>query len=79
MNKPKLNQKMLMSALVKDVYVEIERLKQKVRVAREKNGVYLPHDHFIQEEAEKRLWLRRLTAWNWNSTLRKIKLRCWGS
>jgi kinesin family protein 11 len=46
-NKPELNQKMLKSALIKDFYDDIERLKQEVRAAREKNGVYLPHDHFI--------------------------------
>lgn len=53
-NKPELNQKMLKSALIKDLYADIERLKQEVRAAREKNGVYLPHDRFIQEEAEKK-------------------------
>eukprot|EP01018_Ginkgo_biloba_P020680 Gb_35173 [translate_table: standard] len=53
-NKPEVNQKMMKSALIKDLYTDIERLKQEVRAAREKNGVYLPRDRFIQEEAEKK-------------------------
>lgn len=59
-NKPELNQKMLKSALIKDLYADIERLKQEVRAAREKNGVYLPHDRFIQEEAEKKAMAEKI-------------------
>lgn len=59
-NKPELNQKMMKSALIKDLYADIERLKQEVRAAREKNGVYLPHDRFIQEEAEKKAMAEKI-------------------
>lgn len=59
-NKPELNQKMLKSALIKDLYADIERLKQEVRAAREKNGVYLPHDRFIHEEAEKKAMAEKI-------------------
>ena len=45
---------MLKSALIKDLYADIEWMKQEVRAAREKNGVYLPHDRFIHEEAGKK-------------------------
>ncbi|XXG80985.1 hypothetical protein AAC387_Pa09g1723 [Persea americana] len=53
-NKPEANQKMTKSVLLKDLYQEIERMKQDVRAAREKNGVYVPHERFVQEEAEKK-------------------------
>ncbi|KAL8496794.1 hypothetical protein ACS0TY_020464 [Phlomoides rotata] len=53
-NKPEINQKMMKSALIKDLYLEIDRLKQEVNAAREKNGVYIPKDRFLQDEAEKK-------------------------
>lgn len=77
---------MTKSVLLKDLYQEIERMKQgsvvlyclylckfwlkscsklvhasspilqtDVRAAREKNGVYVPHERFVQEEAEKKV------------------------
>ncbi|KAL8516151.1 hypothetical protein ACS0TY_014716 [Phlomoides rotata] len=53
-NKPEINQKMMKSALIKDLYVEIDRLKQEVYAAREKNGIYIPRDRYLLEEAEKK-------------------------
>ncbi|WOL04664.1 kinesin-like protein KIN-5A [Canna indica] len=53
-NKPEVNQKMMKSALIKDLYTEIDRLKQEVLAAREKNGIYIPHDRYLIEEAEKK-------------------------
>ncbi|KAK9291095.1 hypothetical protein L1049_009282 [Liquidambar formosana] len=53
-NKPEANQKMSKAVLLKDLYSEIERMKQDVRAAREKNGVYIPHERFSQDEAEKK-------------------------
>lgn len=53
-NKPEVNQKMMKSALIKDLYVEIERLKSELYSAREKNGIYIPHDRYFEEEAEKK-------------------------
>lgn len=29
-----------------------------VRAAREKNGVYIPHERFTQDEAEKKVYLK---------------------
>ncbi|KAJ6842801.1 kinesin-like protein KIN-5B [Iris pallida] len=52
-NKPEANQKLSKSVLLKDLYLEMERMKQDVRAAREKNGVYIPHERFVQDEAEK--------------------------
>ncbi|CAL9138541.1 unnamed protein product [Musa acuminata var. zebrina] len=53
-NKPEINQKMLKSAMIKDLYAEIDRLKQEVFAAREKNGIYIPRDRYLIEEAEKK-------------------------
>ncbi|XP_022731716.1 kinesin-like protein KIN-5D [Durio zibethinus] len=53
-NKPEINQKMMKSALIKDLYSEIDRLKQEVYAAREKNGIYIPRDRYLNEEAEKK-------------------------
>ncbi|XP_049367007.1 kinesin-like protein KIN-5D [Solanum verrucosum] len=53
-NKPEINQKMMKSALIKDLYSEIDRLKQEVYAAREKNGIYIPRDRYLQDEAEKK-------------------------
>ncbi|XP_049933922.1 kinesin-like protein KIN-5D isoform X2 [Nymphaea colorata] len=53
-NRPEVNQKMMKSAMIKDLYSEIDRLKQEVYAAREKNGIYIPRDRYLQEEAEKK-------------------------
>ncbi|PKI49351.1 hypothetical protein CRG98_030279, partial [Punica granatum] len=53
-NKPEINQKMMKSTLIKDLYGEIERLKAEVYAAREKNGVYIPKERYYQEEGERK-------------------------
>ncbi|XP_014514881.1 kinesin-like protein KIN-5B [Vigna radiata var. radiata] len=53
-NKPEANQKVSKAVLLKDLYIEIERMKEDIRAAREKNGVYISHERFAQEEAEKK-------------------------
>ncbi|KAL6138686.1 hypothetical protein ACLB2K_063965 [Fragaria x ananassa] len=53
-NKPEANQKMSKTVLLKDLYTEIERMKEDIRAAREKNGVYIPRERYVQEEAEKK-------------------------
>ncbi|GLJ54279.1 hypothetical protein SUGI_1164380 [Cryptomeria japonica] len=53
-NKPEVNQKMMKSTLIKDLYCEIERLKTEVYAAREKCGVYIPKERYYQEETEKK-------------------------
>lgn len=59
-NKPEVNQKMMKSALIKDLYSEMERLKAEVNAAREKNGVYLPRDRYLQEESERKAMSERI-------------------
>ncbi|XP_049402258.1 kinesin-like protein KIN-5C [Solanum stenotomum] len=53
-NKPEVNQKMMKSTLIKDLYGEIDRLKAEVYATREKNGVYIPKDRYYQEESERK-------------------------
>nr|GMC88911.1 kinesin-like protein KIN-5C [Ipomoea batatas] len=53
-NKPEVNQKMMKSTLIKDLYGEIERLKSEVYAAREKSGVYIPKERYYQEESERK-------------------------
>ncbi|PON84175.1 Kinesin-like protein [Trema orientale] len=59
-NKPEINQKMMKSALIKDLYSEIDRLKQEVYAAREKNGIYIPRDRYLNEEAEKKAMAEKI-------------------
>ncbi|KAL4587620.1 hypothetical protein LXL04_000492 [Taraxacum kok-saghyz] len=59
-NKPEINQKMMKSAMMKDLYSEIERLKQEVYAAREKNGIFIPKDRYLQEEEEKKAMAEKI-------------------
>ncbi|KAJ6799278.1 kinesin-like protein KIN-5A isoform X1 [Iris pallida] len=59
-NKPEINQKMMKSAVMKDLYSEIDRLKQEVYAAREKNGIYIPRDRYLNEEAEKKAMTEKI-------------------
>ncbi|XVF05601.1 hypothetical protein REPUB_Repub05bG0186900 [Reevesia pubescens] len=59
-NKPEINQKMMKSAVIKDLYSEIDRLKQEVYAAREKNGIYIPQDRYLNEEAEKKAMAEKI-------------------
>nr|XP_010937758.1 kinesin-like protein KIN-5A [Elaeis guineensis] len=59
-NKPEVNQKMMKSAMIKDLYSEIDRLKQEVYAAREKNGIYIPRDRYLHEEAEKKAMTEKI-------------------
>ncbi|XP_044948997.1 kinesin-like protein KIN-5A [Hordeum vulgare subsp. vulgare] len=59
-NKPEVNQKMMKSAVIKDLYSEIDRLKQEVFAAREKNGIYIPRERYLQEEAEKKAMTEKI-------------------
>ncbi|KAE8038952.1 hypothetical protein FH972_011412 [Carpinus fangiana] len=59
-NKPEINQKMMKSALIKDLYFEIDRLKQEVYAAREKNGIYIPRDRYLHEESEKKAMAEKI-------------------
>ncbi|KAL5123829.1 Kinesin-like protein KIN-5B [Glycine soja] len=53
-NKPEANQKVSKVVLLKDLYREIDRVKEDIRATREKNGVYISHERFAKEEAEKK-------------------------
>ncbi|KAG8376745.1 hypothetical protein BUALT_Bualt09G0095700 [Buddleja alternifolia] len=53
-NKPEVNQKMMKSTLIKDLYGEIERLKAEDYATREKNGVHIPKERYYQEESNRK-------------------------
>ncbi|XP_045809154.1 kinesin-like protein KIN-5C [Trifolium pratense] len=63
-NKPEVNQKLMKTTLIKDLYGEIERLKGEVYAAREKNGIYIPKDRYIQEENEKKAMTDQIEQMN---------------
>ncbi|GAV72646.1 hypothetical protein CFOL_v3_16134 [Cephalotus follicularis] len=52
--------KMMKSAMIKHLYSEIDRLKQEVYAAREKNGLYIHRDHYLYEEAEKKAMAEKI-------------------
>ncbi|KMZ74969.1 Kinesin-related protein-like [Zostera marina] len=53
-NKPEVNQKMMKSTHIKDLYGEIERLKAELNATRERNGVYIPKERYCQEESDRK-------------------------
>ncbi|ONK71285.1 uncharacterized protein A4U43_C04F6900 [Asparagus officinalis] len=53
-NRPEVNQKMMKSTLIKDLYGEIDRLKAELNATREKNGVYIPKERYSLEESERK-------------------------
>ncbi|KAH0930436.1 hypothetical protein HID58_016163 [Brassica napus] len=53
-NKPEANQKLSKAVLLKDLYLELERMKEDVRAARDRNGIYIAQERYTQEEAEKK-------------------------
>ncbi|XP_059305688.1 kinesin-like protein KIN-5D isoform X3 [Lycium ferocissimum] len=59
-NRPEVNQKVTKSALIKDLYVEMDRLKQELHATREKNGIYIPQDRYLREEAAQKEIIERL-------------------
>ncbi|XP_024369374.1 kinesin-like protein KIN-5A isoform X2 [Physcomitrium patens] len=59
-NKPEVNQKTMKSALIKDLYGEIEKLKAEVYSARERNGIYIPRERYFEEEAEKKAMVDKI-------------------
>lgn len=54
-NKSEANQKVSKAVLLKDLYMEIDRMKEDIQAEREKNGVYIFHERFAKEEAEKKV------------------------
>ncbi|KAJ3680847.1 hypothetical protein LUZ60_015336 [Juncus effusus] len=59
-NKPEVNQKMMKTALIKDLYTDIDRLKQELYAAREKNGIYIPKEQYLLDEAEKKAMTEKI-------------------
>ncbi|KAG2585740.1 hypothetical protein PVAP13_6KG409000 [Panicum virgatum] len=66
-NRPEVNQKMMKTTLIKDLYGEIDRLKAEVYAAREKVGVYIPKDRYQQEENERKAMADQIEQMNASS------------
>ncbi|CAA7047238.1 unnamed protein product [Microthlaspi erraticum] len=59
-NKPEANQKLSKAVLLKDLYLELERVKEDVRAARDRNGIYIAQQRYAEEEAEKKARIERI-------------------
>ncbi|VVB02333.1 unnamed protein product [Arabis nemorensis] len=82
-NKPEVNQKMMKSTLIKDLYGEIERLKAEVYASREKNGVYMPKERYYQEESERKAMAEQIEQMggqieNYQKQLEELQDKCIG-
>ncbi|KAK4481021.1 hypothetical protein RD792_011889 [Penstemon davidsonii] len=53
-NTPEANRKVMKSALVIELYSQIDRLKQELHETRDTNGVYVPRDDYQSEETNKK-------------------------
>ncbi|CAN6295557.1 unnamed protein product [Urochloa humidicola] len=53
-NKPEANKKTCKPVMLKDLDQEMEIMKQDGKAPREKHGIYIPHDRFVPDEAEKK-------------------------
>ncbi|KAI8013900.1 Kinesin-like protein KIN-5D [Camellia lanceoleosa] len=73
-NRPEVNQKVIKSELIKDLYTEIDRLKQELRATREKNGIYIPRDHYMNEEAAKKAMAQKLECMEIDSGFKNKQL-----
>nr|GEX98139.1 kinesin-like protein KIN-5D isoform X2 [Tanacetum cinerariifolium] len=59
-NRPEVNHKVTKSVAVKELYTEIDSLKQELHATREKNGIYIPNDRYMREEAAKKEMTEKL-------------------
>ncbi|CAL1399189.1 unnamed protein product [Linum trigynum] len=59
-NKPEVNQRTIKAELLKDLYSEIDRLRQELYAAREKNGMYVPVNRYLAEEAEMKAMVEKV-------------------
>ncbi|KAK9822824.1 hypothetical protein WJX81_005423 [Elliptochloris bilobata] len=59
-NRPEVNQRISKTAHIKELNTEIGRLKAELHATREKNGVYIPLEHFHQQEQSQAATLARV-------------------
>ncbi|CAN1775592.1 Kinesin-like protein KIN-5D [Linum perenne] len=50
-----VNQRTIKAELLKALYSEIDRLRQELHAAREKNGIYVPANRYLTDEAERKV------------------------
>ena len=61
-NKPEVNQKISKTTHLKEMGGEIARLKAELVAAREKNGVYMPHAQYEEDQARMKEQAERIEA-----------------
>lgn len=49
-----------------DTYLTFDWSSIDVRAAREKNGIYIPQERFLQDEAEKKVKILFFIFWFWS-------------
>lgn len=50
LDRPEVNQRISKAAHIKELNTEIDKLKEELFATREKNGVYLPADHWESQQ-----------------------------
>nr|GLL41005.1 kinesin-like protein KIN-5D [Ipomoea trifida] len=73
-NRPEVNQKIVKSAFIKDIYVEMDRLKQELLATREKNGIYIPRDRYQSDEAAQKAMAEKLRLMELDLELKNKKI-----
>ncbi|KAK2984015.1 hypothetical protein RJ640_024229, partial [Escallonia rubra] len=73
-NRPEVNQKVIKSAVIKDLYTKIDRLKQDLHATREKNGIYVARDRYLSEEAAKKAMAEKLRRMELDSKFKDKQL-----
>ena len=51
--RPEVNQRISKAAHIKELNSEIDKLKEELFATREKNGVYLPADHWESQQVDR--------------------------
>ncbi|KAL3151849.1 hypothetical protein ABBQ38_012814 [Trebouxia sp. C0009 RCD-2024] len=59
-NRPEVNQRISKAAHIKELNSEIDKLKEELFATREKNGVYLPADHWESQQEEQKFLQQRV-------------------
>ena len=58
LSRPEVNQRISKAAHIKELNSEIDKLKEELFATREKNGVYLPADHWESTQVCMQMRLR---------------------
>lgn len=74
-NKPEVNQKISKTTHLKELNVEIARLKAELVATREKNGVYLPLSQYEEDKEERRILAAKVEELEEDAAAAKTQLQ----